>query len=383
VHWAPHGPGEVPDQDDCRLVVLGPEFPHASGTEESPARAAVEQILAERAGGPRVHRNTLVFVAPDAARLDEVRDAARSWLAWRSVLEDRKTLNLDEQQARHAETQIAHFDDSVNQRLGETFVWMLAPQQSDPKSAEVEWEVARVTGGDPIPVRISRKLGNEEGLITEYAGTRLRLDLDRVPLWPADAGHVSTQQLWSYYTQHLYLPRLRDRSVLAGAIEQGVSSMTWESETFAYAEGFDEAANRYLGLRVGEHVAALIDAASVIVKPEVARKQLDDEAPVSPPGEGDAPGGGAVPVAAESPAGDGKPHRFYGVVPVDPVRMSRDAGEVADEIVKHLAGLVEADVDVRIEITATSDEGFDDDVVRTVTENARELKFEQHGFEES
>ncbi len=54
-----------------------------------------------------------------------------------------------------------------------------------------------------------------------------------------------------------------------------------------------------------------------------------------------------------------------------------------------LRGLVEAgialsadtDVEVRIEITAKSDHGFDDEVVRAVTENARTLKFEQHGFE--
>ena len=48
---------------------------------------------------------------------------------------------------------------------------------------------------------------------------------------------------------------------------------------------------------------------------------------------------------------------------------------------KHLAGLVDADVEVRLEITATREDGFPDDVVRTVTENAKTLKFDQHGFE--
>ena len=56
---------------------------------------------------------------------------------------------------------------------------------------------------------------------------------------------------------------------------------------------------------------------------------------------------------------------------------------VADAIVKHLAGLLDAGIDVRIETTAKSEDGFDDEIVRTVTENARTLKFEQHGFEES
>jgi hypothetical protein len=47
-------------------------------------------------------------------------------------------------------------------------------------------------------------------------------------------------------------------------------------------------------------------------------------------------------------------------VVVDPVRMSRDAGQVADEVVKHLAGLVDTDVEVRIEITAEAGDGFED-----------------------
>jgi hypothetical protein len=235
-------------------------------------------------------------------------------------------------------------------------------------------------------VRVSKKLDGEEGLLTQYAGTRLRMDLDRVPLWPAEVGHISTQQLWSYYAQYLYLPRLRDRSVLVGAIEQGVSSMTWESDTFAYAEAYDEDEERYLGLRAGEHVGAVIDAASVVVKPDVARRQLDEEAPVPPPSGGDGEeteGGEDLPVEPEPVAAGGNPRRFYGVVGVDPVRMSRDAGQVADEVVKHLAGLVDTDVEVRIEITAQSEDGFADDVVRTVTENAKTLKFDQHGFEES
>lgn len=51
--------------------------------------------------------------------------------------------------------------------------------------------------------------------------------------------------------------------------------------------------------------------------------------------------------------------------------------------VTHLVGLVGADVRVKIEITAEVGDGIPESVVRTVTENAATLKFEQHGFEES
>src|SRR6266516_7969763 len=291
VHWAPRGPGEVPDEMEARLVVLGPDRPHASGTEVTPARSIVETILNERASGPRTYRNMLVFVAPDKARLEELREAARSFLAWKSILDEHEELNLDAQQRRHAETQRKHFDEAVDQRIGETFIWLLTPRQ-DPGSAEVQWEQTRVTGSEPIPVRVSKKLKVEEGLITEYAGTRLRMDLDRIPLWKGD--HAGVRELLSYYAQYPYLSRLRDSRVLADAIESGVSSLNWEQDTFAYADAWDNKANRYVGLVTGAHAKVLVDDASVVVTPGAARQQIDET-----------PTPGAEPTAANGPTRPG------------------------------------------------------------------------------
>ena len=46
-------------------------------------------------------------------------------------------------------------------------------------------------------------------------------------------------------------------------------------------------------------------------------------------------------------------------------------------------GLVGADVDVKLEVSASIPPGVPEEIVRTVTENAKTLKFEQHGFEQS
>ena len=66
---------------------------------------------------------------------------------------------------------------------------------------------------------------------------------------------------------------------------------------------------------------------------------------------------------------------------LDPTRVGRDAGRIAEEVIAHLVGQVGADVTVRLEIAADLPEGASDQVVRTVTENSRTLKFETHGFE--
>lgn len=74
--------------------------------------------------------------------------------------------------------------------------------------------------------------------------------------------------------------------------------------------------------------------------------------------------------------------RFYGVVSVDPERLGRDAARIGQEVVAHLNGLVGTDVEVTIEVRAANEDGFDDAVVRTVSENAAALRFRSHGFEQ-
>ena len=54
-----------------------------------------------------------------------------------------------------------------------------------------------------------------------------------------------------------------------------------------------------------------------------------------------------------------------------------------EEVVKHLAGLNGANVQVTLEIQATFPQDVPDYVIRTVTENCRTLRFENSsGFEE-
>jgi hypothetical protein len=68
-------------------------------------------------------------------------------------------------------------------------------------------------------------------------------------------------------------------------------------------------------------------------------------------------------------------------VTLNATRVGRDAGQVADEVIAHLAGLVGANVKVTLEIEAEIPSGVPDQVVRIVTENGRALKFTSQGFE--
>ena len=131
-----------------------------------------------------------------------------------------------------------------------------------------------MTGQDSLAVRASKKLKGDELLVTVFASTLLRMELDRVPLWRGD--HVSVEQVVEDFARFPYLPRLSDASVLLKAIGEGVGLLTWEQDAFAFADSFDDEARRYRGLRGGQ-VVALAEAAGLLVKPDIARCQMDAE----------------------------------------------------------------------------------------------------------
>ena len=170
------------------------------------------------------------------------------------------------------------------------------------------------------------------------------------------------------------------------------ASLPWEQETYAFADSFDDEAKRYRGLRGGQVVSLPdADAPGLLVRPDIARQQLDAES--APPasggeatsagtgGESPVPGGGPSPGEVPSGIPPPQPTRFHRTVALDSTRVGRDASRIADEVIAHLSGLVGAKVKVTLEIEAEVPSGAPDQVIRTVTENSRTLKFTSQGFE--
>ena len=76
-------------------------------------------------------------------------------------------------------------------------------------------------------------------------------------------------------------------------------------------------------------------------------------------------------------------HRFHGSVTLDPTRVGRDAGRVAEEVLAHLLALPGAQAHVSLEVQVSGFDDVSDQVQRIVTENARTLKFGPGGGFES
>lgn len=207
---------------------------------------------------------------------------------------------------------------------------------------------------------------------------------------------MAIRQLVEDFAKYPYLPRLSEPSVLLNAITDGLGLITWEYDSFAYADSFDEVAGRYRGLVQTAQRKSFSDlnTPGLLVKPDVAKSQIHAEKESSPPcggwSDGDGEGSKKSPptdkpdekssAVATEPS---KPKRLHGSVELEPFRVGRDAGRIAEEVIAHMAGLNGAQVKVTLEIEATFPEGVPEQIIRTVTENSVALRFIAHGFERS
>lgn len=392
VHVCPESNADIPDTDEARLVILHPKVAH-KGKSESEAKAFAQKATEQRGSANRTHRNTVVYLAADEARLEELNAATRDYLGWKHVLDNEADLDLTQNQKNQAAQRRDQADQTVTARLLQTFTWALVPTQPDPGSPYLVRETKVEGQSESLADRVSRRLGNDGDLSTRQAAATIRLAISKVPqIWKD--GHVSLGALWGLYSQYPYMPRLRDRKVLNEGIVD--MPMIWQTDAFALATGYDESTGRYIGLWVPTTNSKSLPPATrdtlLLVKPEVASKQIEEESTPKASAEAqlaelvDQHGGSTEhdPSAPKVDVFFPKPKtRFYGVKTLNSDKIAMDFKNIADEVIANLRADDGTELTVRIEIEATNKTGFGDGKVRTVSENAKTLKFDQSGFEES
>lgn len=385
VHVAPLQTSDIIDEPQARVVVLHPEHTHKRGNGSSEALNFAKKVLEERGNSPRLYRNMLVFIAPDQTDMEALQEAIREHLAWQSIQNDEEQLNLDAQQRKQVQAQLARTKTTVESRLQEAYTWLLVPYQPE-AIGQIEWQATRISGQESFYERAARKLHQLEALIPAWAPKNLRMELDRFNLW-GDQKCVSLKQLWEYFARYCYLPRLLDESVLLQAVRDGI---TRANAPFGYATSVTPE-GRYVNLAFGSPSSVYLDDASVLVHPDAAQRQLDEDraraevarSALSAKVERDpetADTAERTPLPAVEP-GPPALTRYFGSVAVDSQRVNREMGLIVEEVIQRLTSLTGCDVEIHLEISARRPEGFDEAIVRTISENSRTLKFTSHSFE--
>ncbi len=187
-----------------------------------------------------------------------------------------------------------------------------------------------------------------------------------------------------------------------------MSSRSWQTDGFAYADSYDEEHKRYLNLRAGEAIRVVRDARSLLVKPAVALAQFaaQEEAAAraakvrAAAAANYAPGTAGSSAVAERPgagvldapvspsrfpeSSSARPvptekvkTRFHGTLKLDPRKPGKQVNDLTVEILQHLTSRLDCQVEVTLEISATDLSGFPEDIQRIIKENCATLKFER------
>ena len=380
VQVAPGSSSDVPDEaGGVRAVVLGVAHSH-SGSSGSEALTEAKDILMQRGTAPRVYRNMLVFLAAEQRQLDNLKASMRSALAWAVIVGEKDRLNLTQSDFGLANVKLREANETLKTRIKEAWCYLIYPVQ-DTAQADLEWTTAKVPAQDGLLARASKKLVSDEGLLPELGPARLDRELQKY-IWNGKP-HLHLKDLWEYLNRYIYMPRVKNREVLAKTVQAAVGGKL--PGPFAYGERWDEAKKTYAGLAIDHAGGAqiVIDSVSVIIQPEVAEANRPKPA-VVPEGGGVTPGttppvpgagpSGTQPVAPV-PGSEKNPTRFSGTVMISPDRPARVMHQIVEAIVEQLTTMAGSEVTLRLEIDAEVPSGLDRAKVRTLIENATTLGF--------
>ncbi len=389
IHACPASSLDVPDDQAVRLVILRSGDTYRRKAERSKAIEAVEDILNSRGTSPRIFRNMLAFVAPDYDNLASLQAEVRRFIAWKSIVTEKDDLNLDGNQIREAQQNLDRSNHTVDLRINETYCWLLVPyidQFGDMKT--IQWEVSSISGGDDsIVSKAGKKMIQSEQIITNWAPALLLMQLDDL-LWK-DSNDIQIKNLWGYLSTYCYLPRLANYRVLEDAILRGLAS----DEYFALAGAYS--GSRYVDLQFNKTLMS-INQADLLVKAQVAMKQIVAEQKETPPQPGGQPGGeqpgpGGTPGGETPPGPGGTPGpgpepaksntHFFMSAKLDTTRVNRDVNNYVQEIIQHLMAVEGSDVELTLEVNVSAPNGIPSGTVRTVSENCRTLKITNFGFD--
>ncbi|HHK42681.1 MAG TPA: DUF499 domain-containing protein, partial [Planctomycetaceae bacterium] len=226
----PEGPGDIPDNNVNKLVVMPPErtLGPSSGAD---TRAAVLDILNKSGSTHRTRRNTLVFLIADESEVTVLKERVRALLAAENVDTNRERHNLSDSQIRQLQGEKANAVKGVRQQLLRTY-------------RHVAWGGSN---GDPLkvldmgqpPMTTDQNLTDlvvaflkEKQKYLEQIASILLVHPTKLKVWPKDEPALSLKALPGYFRNFTHLPILKDDDVLRQAVVDGV-----RSGQFALCEG--------------------------------------------------------------------------------------------------------------------------------------------------
>ena len=387
VQVCPTSPSPVKDSETLQYVILPPQASLPSREKETDvARETALKILTYSADDERqrTFRNTLLFIASRRDDIRDLRNLVKNYLAWNSIMNGDilhgALTNLEGARLDQTKENLESAEDAVTTTLFKAYRWALAPSQANPRNNAYDFSIAETKSEDSrIIRRLREKFIDDDAIVTKIAPEIFAGKLQQY-VWSSNAyqDHIGIDRLWELMAQNVYMPRLRDRNVLATCIREGIAA-----GTFGYASAHED--EDYHNFRFEEQIGGLRivkGTAAVLINPEMAKlikeekeKQKKSDASESAPDTEKQTGDDPTGVVVEPPPTKGPTH----VVVTKALQLELPFGDEIDIIQDEIARTLQADggnVKIEITITANKSDGFSENTTRAVKQNSEHLNAE-------
>ena len=387
VQVCPTSPSAVKDSETIQYVILHPQASLPSREKETDiASNTARNILTYSADDERqrTFRNTLLFIAARRDNIGELKKLVKNYLAWNSIMNGdvlhSALTTLEGTRLDQTTENLESAEDAVTTAIFKAYRWTLTPTQADPQTNAYDFSIADAKVDDRrIISRLRDKFIEDDAIVTKIAPEIFAAQLQQY-IWSSDAyqEHIGLDTLSELMAQNVYMPRLRDRSVLAMCIRDGV-----QSGTFGYASAYED--SDYRNFRFEEQIGGIRvveGSAAVLINPEMAKllkeekeKQKKSDVPESAPDPKKQTGDDSTGVVVEPPQAQGPTH----VVVTKALQLELPFMEEIETLQDEIARTLQADggnVKIEITVTANKSDGFSENTTRSVKQNSEHLNAE-------
>ena len=388
VQICPTSPDLVRDSETIQYVILPPQASLPSREKETDiASEAARKILKYSGDGEkqRTFRNTLLFITARRDDIRELRNLIKNYLAWNSIMSGDllhgALTHLEGERLDQTKDNLEAAEDAVTNALFKAYRWALTPYQTDEREAAYNFSTAETRPEDgKIMKRLRDKFIDDDAIVTEIDPDIFAAKLQQY-VWSSDTyqDHIEIERLWELMAQNVYMPRLKDRNVLATCIRAGV-----EAGTFGYASAYQDGDYQNVcfeeqigGLRIekGTTAVLIIPERAKLRKEERDKQQKPPDAPEPAPDTGTQTGDDSNAGLVEPPQAKGPTH----VVVTKALQLELSFSNEIDSIQDEIARTLKADggtVRVEIIVTADKSDGFSENTTRAVKQNSEHLNAE-------
>ena len=363
-------PSNIPDEPYVQLVVMPPSSPFSRRTQDEYFKVTDRILSQYKDGTIRRNKNMLLFLAGEKAGIDSLKKLQRRLMAWTKLSNEREERNLDRKQIEEVEKNVNDLDGKVTTQISMAYCMLVEPTLRENNMREIEWRATDLQCAERSNIdALTKRLHDLDTMLWEYAAGSLTEELEKHLF--KRSPRVTLRDLWEYFAQYIYAPRLYDQKVLHDAVREGVLE-----GFFGLADHFDELTGEYVDLRFNQPVE-IGSLDELVVRREDVEAQLraDEEAPVDDTTVEEEP-----PDETEEYV-EPDPTRFSVTFDVGLERAPKDVDRCMDEIVEILMSLDKADVKLEFVIESRVPGGIPEPEREALAQNCKQLKAKLLRFE--